>query len=233
MAVDAALLAGGGTTPTLRLYTWAPPALSLGYFQRVADVPVARAGVATTPATLPVVRRRTGGGAIHHARELTFSIAADDDHPLYVGPLAESYRRVHAIVAAALAAFDVRAELRGDRPLASDRRGTGMCFHASHPLDLVWRTPAGWAKGVGSAQRRSGGRVLHHGSIKLAADPLEPGVATVGGGVDAAALGAALAAAFAASLGIGLAAGALTADEERLAEREAAAFADPTFTRRR
>ncbi|MEO0650196.1 MAG: hypothetical protein AAFZ65_05920, partial [Planctomycetota bacterium] len=144
----------------------------LGYFQRVADVPAA---ADRTPG-LDLVRRTTGGGAIHHARELTFSIAASLEHPLYAGPIANSYRRVHALIAEALAEFGVDATPRGEQPAASDRDGTGMCFHASHPLDLGWGED--WRKGVGSAQRRKHGRVLHHGSIKLAPDPLEPGVAT-------------------------------------------------------
>ncbi len=50
-----------------------------------------------------------------------------------------------------------------------------MCFHASTPLDVVWEH----RKGVGSAQRRRGGRILHHGSIKLGASQLEQGIATV------------------------------------------------------
>lgn len=188
MAVDAWLLA----TPTapedvlLRLYTWEPAALSLGYFQRLADVPAAagrRPGV-------DLVRRTTGGGAIHHARELTFSIAASLEHRLYAGEVAGSYVRVHALIAEALAEFGVEASPRGDRPATSDRDGTGMCFHMSHPLDLGWGDD--WRKGVGSAQRRTGGRVLHHGSIKLVADPLEPGVGTVWTAPTPAEVGAAL-----------------------------------------
>ena len=234
MAADAALLVGGCSVPTLRLYTWEPGALSLGYFQRVADVPEAAAGVAD-PAR-PLVRRRTGGGAIHHAHELTFSIAADDDDVLYGGPIADSYERVHRIVAAALERLGIRAEARGTRELVSDIEGTGMCFHASHPLDLVWETPAGWAKGVGSAQRRSGGRVLHHGSIKLADDPLEPSVATVAHGgtsVSASELGAALVETLTQATGADIELGELSPAELEILERERLAFADPLFTARR
>lgn len=166
MGLDEALLERPGTPPTLRLYTWSPDTLSLGYFQRLGDVPaVARAS--------RVVRRITGGGAIHHAGELTFSIAADATHPIYAGPIDAGYRRVHAAVVDALAAFGVRGALRGTAPLDSDRPATGMCFHASTSLDIVWEG----RKGVGSAQRRRAGRVLHHGSIKLSASELEPGVA--------------------------------------------------------
>jgi lipoate-protein ligase A len=219
MAVDAWLLAEG-RGPVLRLYTWEPPALSLGWFQRLVDVPAA-AGF--TPG-VDLVRRRTGGGAIHHARELTFSIAAPLDHPLYAGPVADSYVRVHAAIAAALARFGVDAAPRGERSLASDVAGTGMCFHASHPLDLVWEQDGGLRKGVGSAQRRKGGRVVHHGSIKLGRDPLEPGVAVVPGDPDPLDVGRALAAELC---------GAVPtrpwtdAERARVAERYRPAFADP------
>jgi len=166
MGLDEALLDLGPETPVLRLYTWKPEALSLGYFQRYEDV----GAVAEAEA---VVRRLTGGGAIHHARELTFSITAPLSHPLYRGPVASSYERVHGALAKALAELGITAELRGERPLLSDREGTGMCFHRSTPLDLVWSA----RKGVGSAQRRRGGRVLHHGSIKLEGSPLEGEIA--------------------------------------------------------
>ena len=79
MGLDEALLESTESPPTLRFYSWRPDTLSLGYFQRFADVPgTDRAGA--------VVRRITGGGAIHHVHELTFSIAASLDHPLYRGP---------------------------------------------------------------------------------------------------------------------------------------------------
>ncbi|MEZ5976907.1 MAG: hypothetical protein R3F34_01635 [Planctomycetota bacterium] len=198
MALDEALLELGGATPVLRLYTWSR-AFRLGYSQPRADVAPARAAFTGADGPPLLVRRFTGGGAIHHANELTFSIAAPIDHPLYAGPVAPSYDRVHAIVAAALARFGVHARARGERRLASERASSGMCFHRSCAQDLVWSGPSGPAKGVGSAQRRTRGRVLHHGSIKLAADPLEPGVATAdlgGVAVDARELGDELVRAF-------------------------------------
>lgn len=168
MGLDEALLVSRDAPTTLRFYTWKPDTLSLGYFQKLADVPGhERAGA--------LVRRITGGGAIHHVDELTFSIAASADHPLYAGPVGPSYARVHAAIATALAQFGVAAEARGARALASDRASTGMCFHHSTELDLVW----GERKGVGSAQRRSRGRVLHHGSIKLGTSVLEGDIAAV------------------------------------------------------
>ncbi|MCC6406919.1 MAG: lipoate--protein ligase family protein [Planctomycetes bacterium] len=168
MGLDQALLETPEAPPTLRLYTWSPDTLSLGYFQRFDEVP--RSGEAGA-----IVRRITGGGAIHHTGELTFSLACSLEHPLYRGAVGDSYARIHRAIAVALAKLGVAAELRGERALASDREGTGMCFHHSTDLDLVWDD----RKGVGSAQRRKGGRVLHHGSIKLASSPLEGDIATL------------------------------------------------------
>jgi lipoate-protein ligase A len=168
MGLDEALLENADAPMTLRLYTWRPDTLSLGYFQRIADVP----GAEKVPA---LVRRITGGGAIHHKNELTFSIAASVDHPLYRGNIAESYVRVHDAIRAALREYGIESELRGARALASDRSGTGMCFHKSTDLDIVWNE----RKGVGSAQRRRASRVLHHGSIKLDTSALEGEIATI------------------------------------------------------
>ncbi|MAB79070.1 MAG: hypothetical protein CMJ89_06915 [Planctomycetes bacterium] len=166
MALDEALFLHGGSHPTLRFYTWKPTALSLGYFQKIASVPQGQRAALC-------VRRLTGGGAIYHSDELTFSISAPLEHPLYRGEVKGSYERIHAALAQAFAEFDVDAKMRGESSLSSDSEDSVMCFHHSTPLDLVW----GARKGVGSAQRRSSGRVLHHGSIKFKATPFEPGVA--------------------------------------------------------
>lgn len=168
MGLDEALLHSAGDEPVLRVYTWSPDTLSLGHFQKPSDVPGRAAASA-------VVRRSTGGGAIHHVHELTFSLAAPLSDPLYKRPLGDSYRLVHEAVAAGLARLGVRATLRGAAALESERAGTGMCFHESTPLDLVWDA----RKGLGSAQRRKQGRVLHHGSIKLAPSVLDEGVAAL------------------------------------------------------
>lgn len=186
MSLDEALLVHGpADAPVLRFYTWSPDTLSLGYFQRLADVPAAErffvrafGGEAAEPdGPVPgaLVRRLTGGGAIHHARELTFSLTTTLAHPLYRGTTALSYQRVHAAIARALAGAGVHAVERGAAQLRSERAGTGMCFHKSAAVDLVWDG----LKGVGSAQRRKDGRVLHHGSIKLGTTPLEGEIATL------------------------------------------------------
>lgn len=173
MGLDEALLEDPSAPPTVRFYTWKPDTLSLGYFQRIDEVPAAGEAAVRKPGR--IVRRITGGGAIHHQHELTFSITCSLEHPLYAGGIGESYERVHAAIATALSAFQVSAVLRGSATLDSDMPGTGMCFHHSSAQDLTW----GNRKGVGSAQRRKQGRVLHHGSIKVGTTPLEGAIATV------------------------------------------------------
>ncbi len=211
MGLDEALTASGDAPVTLRFYTWKPDTLSLGYFQRLSDVP----GHARAKA---LVRRITGGGAIHHIDELTFSISANAGHPLYAGPVSNSYVRVHTALCAALAEFGVAAQMRGARSLASDRDGTGMCFHHSTDLDIVWNE----RKGIGSAQRRTKGRVLHHGSIKLGSSVLEGDIATLRAStqtIEVHALAEAVKASFKAAFDVTLEAG-VPDERERTAARE-------------
>lgn len=173
MGLDEALLLSPDSPPTVRFYTWKPETLSIGYFQKLADIP-------GHERARQLVRRITGGGAIHHQNELTFSISAPKEHRLYAGPVADSYVRVHDAIRAALAELGVASEIRCNRALASDVEATGMCFHHSTALDIAWPDKEGaWRKGVGSAQRRSKGRVLHHGSVKLGTTPLEGRIATL------------------------------------------------------
>ena len=225
MGLDEALLESGESPPTLRFYSWRPDTLSLGYFQRFEEVPGAERARA-------IVRRITGGGAIHHVRELTFSIAAPLDHPVYQGPIADSYARVHEAIRVALGEFGVPARLRGEEALLSDVAGTGMCFHKSTPLDLAWDG----RKGVGSAQRRKDGRVLHHGSIKLGSSVLEGAIATAAehhAGLTAEVLAPALREAFATTLGLALEAAVPTPDERARAKLLGKRYGAPEFVRRR
>ncbi|MBL8692851.1 MAG: lipoate--protein ligase family protein [Planctomycetes bacterium] len=214
MAIDEALLLCDGP-PTLRLYRWNPHGVSLGYFQNSSqfDLPrFAREGV-------PVVRRLTGGGAIFHGDEVTFSIAAPVAHPLFAGAVRESYDRVHHILAAALEACGAREVVpRGDAPLLSEVLQSPWCFHESTAFDLV----AARRKLVGSAQRRTGGRVLHHGSLVLRANRYTPEVASLeslGGTADALRLEEALIESFGRALDAPLELGMLSPQEQSEAAR--------------
>lgn len=224
MGLDEVLLDGSGP-PTLRFYSWSPDTLSLGYFQRYADV-------AATSGARAVVRRITGGGAIHHLNELTFSISVDRGHALYAGPIANTYVRVHAAIAQALAHFGLDAQPREERQLLSEDASTGMCFHASSSVDLCW----GERKGVGSAQRRRAKRILHHGSIKLGSSPYETGVATAsdaGATVDCAAFAPLLLEAFGAEFEAAFEPGEPSPTELRLADELGARYESRDFVHRR
>lgn len=225
MGLDEALLESPESAPTVRFYTWRPDTLSLGYFQRFEDVHLtAKAGA--------IVRRITGGGAIHHVKELTFSIVAPLAHPIYHGPVGESYVRVHGAIQSALREVGVESSLRGGMPLESDVAGTGMCFHKSTALDLAWNA----RKGVGSAQRRKAGRVLHHGSIKLGTSPLEGAIATLNA-VDPRLtieqLVPLVRRAFERELSLEFEIAVPDADERHEARRRGLRYTDPQFVRRR
>lgn len=169
MAVDGAILAAADR-PTLRFYGWDPPAISLGRFQgrRENLAPLLAAG-------LPVVRRMTGGGAIVHWHELTYSIFLPLEHPA-IADLSppESYAALHRPLVEALAEIGVDATSRED-PSASPSHPPLLCFDRTTALDLVARG----RKLVGSAQRRTRGRLLQHGSIILTPNPLQPGTASL------------------------------------------------------
>lgn len=229
LALDEALLASEGAT--VRLYAWEPPGLSLGYFQEWAAQDLA----ALERRGFVVVRRPTGGGAIAHIDELTFCIADDVGGPFFTSEVKEGYRRIHRAFAAALAALGLVARVRGDAALASDDAAAEwLCFYKSSALDLEARG----RKLLGSAERRVGRRVLHHGSLPLRANPVTPGAASVaselGREVSFAAMAAALVPALEAEFAVELVAERPTGDEEaRAAALVAQKYGHASWTQRR
>ncbi|MBK9126796.1 MAG: hypothetical protein IPM13_03215 [Phycisphaerales bacterium] len=162
MARDEHLLHSEAYRPAaLRLYAWTPPTISLGYFQRFADLdrlpPELR--------ELAVVRRTTGGGAILHDREITYCLVLDDSVPVARRAPLALYELVHTCWRNALAEDEgPRSELAPpDYPLPTPRTGPFFCFQKPGRTDLI----VGEQKLLGSAQRRTAGRVLQHGSLLL------------------------------------------------------------------
>jgi lipoate-protein ligase A len=161
MARDEAILTcvGAATAPpTLRFYRWHPATISLGYFQAYADY----AALQPPAGTLPVVRRTTGGGAILHDRELTYSLILPIGHPLLrSGGPNTLYDHVHGAVAALLARHGINV---GKGPVGGrgcSHGGPFFCFERHSCFDLL----AGDRKIMGSAQRRTTQAVLQHGSL--------------------------------------------------------------------
>lgn len=166
MSVDQALLESveASRVPVLRLYQWSAPTLSLGYFQKVAEREQHTASQTAEP-----VRRSTGGGAILHHHDLTYSIALPMSR-IRVGARHGLYRDVHESIAAALAEFGIRVLSHRVDQGWTGVQGAFLCFQRRTDEDLV----ASGYKILGSAQRRSRSATLQHGSLLLAASDLAP-----------------------------------------------------------
>jgi lipoyl(octanoyl) transferase len=170
MAVDETLLeAAADGAATLRFYQWSPATLSLGYFQAAADREQHAAS-----RDCPLVRRASGGGAILHDRELTYSIAL----PRTATALSATalYDAFHETLVATLSEFEITAARYRSENASCDpavRRNDAdpfLCFQRRSCGDVV----CGPWKIAGSAQRRRRGAVLQHGSILLSRSPLAP-----------------------------------------------------------
>jgi lipoate-protein ligase A len=174
MAVDESLLeaAAGEGRCTLRFYQWAEPTLSLGYFQAYADR--ARHEASRRAA---VVRRTSGGGAILHDFDVTYSLVVPEAHPLAANRL-RTYRVMHEALIEVLVDLGIEASLFSrDTPALgcgeaarAAKREPFLCFQRRAPGDVLVKGE----KVAGSAQRRCRGAVLQHGSVLLARSPAAP-----------------------------------------------------------
>lgn len=169
MALDEALMDRARETgeSTLRVYSWSRPTLSLGRNQTGRGV--YDHGVLTTR-RIDVVRRPTGGRAILHDREVTYSVTAPAAD---AGDLTESYSRINRLLVAGLRSLGVNCLVVGDeeaRPPAAApvRPGPLPCFH--HPS--IGELTLDGRKLVGSAQWRRDGALLQHGSILVDDDQM-------------------------------------------------------------
>ncbi len=186
MTVDEELLAraqAGDDMPVLRFYTWDPPAVSLGRFQ-TAETSVN--ADACKRLGFDVVRRITGGRAVLHRRELTYSIVSRIDNPLFPPDVLGTYKVIAAGLLAGLANLGIDAEMvsRGGRhaALVNKTDKDPSCFASPSWYEIVVHGK----KIVGSAQRRLSHAFLQHGSILIDYDPaLEAEVIRGGGSGDA------------------------------------------------
>lgn len=163
MAADEVLLesAAGSGVASLRFYTWSQPTLSLGYFQ-----PATAKDLRPELRNLAWVRRASGGAAIVHHHELTYSFALP---PGLVGKSAPAWIcRFHTLLRAVLAEHGLSAHLV--RCGEERQLGEVLCFLHQTPGDL---TIAG-SKVAGSAQRKLRGALLQHGSVLLRQSAFAP-----------------------------------------------------------
>ncbi|WP_284640826.1 lipoate--protein ligase family protein [Paenibacillus silviterrae] len=170
MALDEAILTAhseGLVPPTVRFYGWSPASLSIGYFQKAeGEVDLER----VEREGLGFVRRPTGGRAVLHDRELTYSIIVAESYPGIPRGVTEAYRVLseglllgfrHLGLDAAMVSLASEEE---QRQYAS--MGSAACFDSPSWYELVVEG----RKVAGSAQTRQKGVVLQHGSILLELD---------------------------------------------------------------
>jgi len=142
MAIDEAVMLGG--TPTLRFYNWDPPAVSIGYFQGIEqEVDLAKCA----QMGVDVVRRLTGGGAVFHEAELTYSLILPEKSKVVSHDILESYGQICGFVVEGLRKLGLPAEFKPINDIIVNGR-----------------------KISGNAQTRRGGMILQHGTVLLDVD---------------------------------------------------------------
>jgi lipoate-protein ligase A len=164
MALDESILqslADGVGHPTLRFYQWDPPCLSLGYNQPWTDIDesaCARLGY-------DWVRRPTGGRAILHCDELTYSVVVSASEPRVAGGIVESYRRLSRGLLNGLRILGAEVFQTQEKETVNLQQGAA-CFDTPSNYEIT----VGGKKLIGSAQMRRRGQVLQHGSLPLVGD---------------------------------------------------------------
>lgn len=164
MAVDEAILehmGRGESHPTLRLYAWEPACLSMGHSQPLADVDSAR----RKERGWDVVRRATGGRAILHTDELTYSVIGSAEEPVLAGGVLESYNRIAQALLFAVQNLSLPAEMEQGHA-SSVANVNPICFEVPSTYEIT----VNGKKLIGSAQARKKEGVLQHGSLPLTGD---------------------------------------------------------------
>jgi lipoate-protein ligase A len=164
MALDETILEHIGRSdspPTLRLYAWEPACLSLGHAQPFADVDTKR----LREGGWDVVRRLTGGRAILHTDEITYSVIAPTDEPRVAGTVLESYNRLAQALLCAVQELDLPVEMKEER-VENGSTPNPVCFEVPSTYEIT----VNGKKLIGSAQARKKEGVLQHGSLPLTGD---------------------------------------------------------------
>jgi len=164
MAMDESILehiGRGASLPTLRLYAWTPACLSLGQAQPYADVDVTR----LKQRGWEVVRRATGGRAILHTDELTYSVIAPSNEPRVEGSVLESYNRLAQALLLAVQSLEIPVEMKEGKASESTTPNP-ICFEVPSTYEIT----VNGKKLIGSAQARKKEGVLQHGSLPLTGD---------------------------------------------------------------
>ncbi|MBM4147102.1 MAG: lipoate--protein ligase family protein [Nitrospira sp.] len=170
MALDetiASLVRKEDMPPVLRLYGWNTPSVSIGCFQKISDVDI----IYCTEKNIPIVRRPTGGRAIFHTHEITYSLSVQTKSGLFSKGLLDSYKKISTALGLALSKIGFTPELKVLRETArsspSDHSSKSpLCFKSISYGEVSVNN----IKIIGSAQKRWTDGLLQHGSIPLTFD---------------------------------------------------------------
>lgn len=165
MAVDEAILESvynGSSPPTLRLYAWQPACLSLGHAQRVSEANIE----VLDQQGWDLVRRPTGGRAILHVDELTYSVIAHQSEPRVRGGVLESYLRLSKALLDALHRLGLSPEANENPSENKPPEPNPVCFEVPSNYEIT----VNGKKLIGSAQARRKEGLLQHGALPLYGD---------------------------------------------------------------
>lgn len=163
MALDEAIaidVRKDNAPPTLRLYGWDVPAVSIGCFQKISDVDIEYC----IEKHIPIVRRPTGGRAILHSNEITYSFSVKTTHKLFSKGLLDSYKKICIALGSALSKIGLSPELKLIRE--AHRLRNPLCFHSASYGEITINNK----KIIGSAQKRWTDGLLQQGSIPFTID---------------------------------------------------------------
>lgn len=165
MAVDEAILESvynGASPPTLRLYAWQPACLSLGHAQRLSEANIE----ILDQQGWDLVRRPTGGRAILHVDELTYSVIAHQSEPRVRGGVLESYLRLSKALLEALQKLGLSPEANENKSNNKPPEPNPVCFEVPSNYEIT----VNGKKLIGSAQARRKEGILQHGALPLYGD---------------------------------------------------------------
>jgi lipoate-protein ligase A len=164
MALDEAIavyVRKGASPPTLRLYGWKLPSVSLGSFQKITDIDAEYC----SDKNIPVVRRPTGGRGILHGDELTYGFSARSEGE-FSGGLLETYRKLSGAFYEALRLTGIHAAIKTERETGRNLTRSPLCFESTSYGELSFNN----IKLIGSAQKRWKDGFLQQGSIPYSID---------------------------------------------------------------
>lgn len=169
MAIDEAIFretVNKKKSPTIRFYGWRPAAVSIGYFQDIKE----EVNIEKCHADgIDIVRRLSGGKAVSHSEEVTYSVIASSEEVLFPPDILETYKIISNCIACGLAYLGIKAVLAENGRSLADSDFKSCCFSVPSKNELL----VSGRKICGSAQFRTNNGFLQHGSLLMNFDPVK------------------------------------------------------------